>query len=88
MKSVTIEELRERLDEVIAEVEKGETLSITRDGKTLFLMKPGLTITPPRLPGRAQDVKLGPRLKNLQTDAAQLIIDERDRQRSEKKWRP
>jgi antitoxin (DNA-binding transcriptional repressor) of toxin-antitoxin stability system len=88
MKSVTIEELRERLDEVIEEVENGETLSITRNGKTVFLMKPGLTITPPRLPGRPQDVKLGPPPKSLRTDAAQMIIDERDRERSEKKWRP
>jgi antitoxin (DNA-binding transcriptional repressor) of toxin-antitoxin stability system len=87
MKSVTVEELKEKLDEVIAEVETGETLSITRGGKTIFRMTPGLTLIPPRDPGRIQDVKISPRPKTLRTDAAQMIIDERDEERSDKKWR-
>jgi antitoxin (DNA-binding transcriptional repressor) of toxin-antitoxin stability system len=87
MKSVTIEELREKLDEVIDEVEKGETLSITRNGNAVILMKPGLMISPPRVPGRLQDIELGPPPMNLRSDAAQLITDEREHERSEKKWR-
>lgn len=87
MKSVTIEELKKRLDDVIAEVETGESLSITRGGKTILLMTPGLRIIPARDPGRIQDVKISPRPKSLRTDPAQMIIDERDEERSDKKWR-
>lgn len=70
-KQVTVKELRENLDELLAEVERsGQSLTVVRDGK--------------RYPFRGFD--FGPRPKNLKTDPAALIIEERERERSGKKY--
>lgn len=77
MKSVTIEELREKLDEVIAEVEKGETVYVTKDGQVLVKFTPAPAVIPPREPGRFQDVPISPRPKNLKTDPVEMVIEDR-----------
>ncbi len=79
-KQVTVKELRENLEALLAEVESGETLTVVREGKELVSMQPAK----PRYPFRGFD--FGPRPKNLRTDAAALIIEERDRERSGKKY--
>lgn len=81
-KQVTVEELREKLDEVLAEVEAGESIAITRDGKQVMSIQPA--IVKARYPFR--DFDFGPRPKNLKTDPASIIIEERERERSGKKY--
>jgi len=81
-KQVTVDELREKLDELIAEVESGESLTILRDGKEVMSLQP--MIVKARYPFRGFD--FGPRPKNLKTDPAALIIEERERERSGKKY--
>ena len=81
-KQVTVEELREKLDELLAEVEAGESLAVVRDGKQVMSIQP--TIVKARYPFRGFD--FGPRPKNLKTDAAALLIEERERERSGKKY--
>lgn len=39
-KQVTVEELREKLDEVLAEVKSGESVEITDAGTTIAAMRP------------------------------------------------
>jgi len=90
-KRITVEELAANLREHLAEVEAGESLTIVDEGQEIVRLAPvpyiESLIRPPKSPGRFQDVAIGPRPKNLRTDPAQIIIDERDYERSEKRWR-
>ena len=78
MKSVTVEELREKLDEVIAEVNNGETVKITKDGDRFARLGPDLAFIPPREPGRFQDVPISPRPPNLTIDPVDVLIEDRE----------
>ena len=85
-KELTVDELREKPDELIAALEDGEDVTIVRDGKEIG------TVTPvrPRFRGMRypfRDLHISPLEKPLGEDPAQIIIDERERERSEKKWR-
>jgi prevent-host-death family protein len=40
MKTVSIREMRENLDELARDVERGETVTVTRDGKPVFDLVP------------------------------------------------
>ena len=40
MQSISVGELNQHLDEVMARVEEGQHVSITRDGKTIATIKP------------------------------------------------
>lgn len=75
-KQVTVRELREKLDELLAEVEAGETLTVVKDGLTL--VQRGV-----RFPFRGFDP--GPPL-NLPVDPVAVLIEERDYERSGKKY--
>jgi antitoxin (DNA-binding transcriptional repressor) of toxin-antitoxin stability system len=90
-KRITVEELAANLREHLEEVRAGETLAIVEEEQEIARLAPvpyvESLIRPPKLPGRFQDVPIGPRPKNLRTDPAQIIIDERDYERSEKRWR-
>ncbi len=83
-KELTVEELREKPDELIAALDEGESVTITREGQEIGTFSPtrakrgGV-----RYPFR--DFDFGPRPKGLKTDPAQVIIDERERERSGKK---
>lgn len=83
-KQVTVEELREKLDEVLAEVKSGESVEITDAGTTIAAMRPTIVRRGVKFPFR--DFDWGPRPKGLDIDPAQVIIDERDRERSLKKY--
>jgi prevent-host-death family protein len=83
-KEVTVEELRERLDEIIAEVEAGESVTIVRDGVRIVNLGPTVINRGVRFPFR--DFDFGPRPANLKSDPAELIIEERERERSGKKY--
>lgn len=77
-KTVTVKELRENLEELIAEVEQGETLTVVRETNGLTLAQRGV-----RFPFRGFDP--GPPL-DLPTDAVAALIEERDWERSNKKY--
>ncbi len=85
-KELAVEDLREKADELIAAIEKGETVTITREGKAFATASPAIRGYR-GVPYPFRDFDFGPRPKNLRTDPAQLIIEERERERSEKKWR-
>jgi antitoxin (DNA-binding transcriptional repressor) of toxin-antitoxin stability system len=84
VKQVTVEELRENVDELIAAIKDGETVTITDDGRELATVDP---VPQGRggVPYPFRDFDFGSRPKGLTTDPAQLIIDERERERSGKK---
>ena len=84
-KELTMEELREKPDALIEAIEEGEPVTILKDGRPIGSYSPSPLQRGVPYPFR--DFDFGPRPKNLRTDPAQLIIEERDRERSEKKWR-
>jgi hypothetical protein len=81
-KEVTVEELREHLEEIIAEVEAGESVTIVRERTQA--KRPGVAQEGKPFPFRGFDP--GPRPKNLKSDPAELIIEERERERSGEKY--
>ncbi len=46
MKTVSIREAQDRFDELAQDVEKGETVTVTRDGKPVFDIVPRADATP------------------------------------------
>jgi antitoxin (DNA-binding transcriptional repressor) of toxin-antitoxin stability system len=85
-RELTLEELRERPDELIDAIEKGEAVTITRDGKQIASVGP--TIIRRADPRPLRDIKISPLSKPLDVDVVAELIAERDRERSDKKWRP
>jgi antitoxin (DNA-binding transcriptional repressor) of toxin-antitoxin stability system len=71
-REVTVDELRESLEEIIAEVEAGQEVMIVPEKRN------GVTIVQRgrRFPFR--DFVPGPRPKNLNTNAVDLIREDRD----------
>ena len=84
-KQVTVKELRENLDELLAEVEAGETLTVVKDGQPIAEFAGTSGTGGVRHPFR--DFDFGSRPKNLKTDAAEIIIAERERERSGLKYK-
>ena len=82
-KVVTVEELIADIATHIDDVKNGETLTIVQDGKEVATMTPPVAQKGVKYPFR--DLKFGPRPTGLRTDPAQIIIDERDQERSGKK---
>ena len=85
-KRVTVEELRDHL----ADLRHGESLTLLEDGREIADIQPrrntlNVIRHDPAL--RLQDFKPGPRPKRLDFDAVQWLIDERERERSGKKYR-
>lgn len=78
-REVTVEELREKLEEIIAEVEGGERVTIVRERTAAN--------EAPRKHFAFGDFDFGERPKNLRVDPAALIIEERERERSGEKYR-
>lgn len=84
-KQVTVEELREKLDELLAEVEAGETVTIVKDGQRIAnVARP---IGTAGIPYPFRDFDFGSRPKHLKIDAAEIIIAERERERSGLKYK-
>jgi antitoxin (DNA-binding transcriptional repressor) of toxin-antitoxin stability system len=89
-KSVTVAELAEHLEEHLAEVRKGTTIEVVNDGKKIATITPApkpLRIVDPGPGKRVGDWDPGPRPKNLKTDPAEMIIEERERERSGQKYK-
>jgi antitoxin (DNA-binding transcriptional repressor) of toxin-antitoxin stability system len=83
-KQVTVEELREKLDELLAEVEAGESVAILRDGKRIGTIGP--TIVQRGVPFPFRNFDPGPPLKHLTVDPVAALIEEREYERSGKKY--
>jgi len=84
-KQVTVEELREKLDEVLAEVEAGQSVTIVKDGQAVAQFARTGGTSGVEYPFRNFD--FGSRPKNLKTDGAEIIIAERERERSGLKYK-
>ncbi|HVR40101.1 MAG TPA: hypothetical protein VMU84_13470 [Thermoanaerobaculia bacterium] len=85
-KQVTVEELVANIEQHLDDVKNGEAIDVVESGRTIVEMKPPLSgVRWPDPSRRLQDVDPGPRPKKLVTDPAQLIIDEREYERSGKK---
>ena len=77
-KSVSLEHLRERLEDYVDDATRGDVVNITKDGYVVATIAP-----PPREPrARLRDFVPGLRPKNLTVDPAALLIQERERERS------
>lgn len=83
-KEVTVEELREKLEELLAEVESGESVTILRDGRRIGTIGPTFVQCGIRFPFR--DFDPGPRPEHLTVDPVALLIEEREWERSNKKY--
>jgi hypothetical protein len=83
-KEVTVEELRERLDEIIADIKAGETVTILEDGRNIGAFEPFLVQRGVRFPFRNFD--FGKPIPGAGDEAVRLLIEDRDRERSGKKY--
>ena len=70
----------------VLRIDEGEPVTILREGKPLATFTPTIRGYG-GVPYPFRDFDFGPRPKNLTSDPAQLIIEERERERSGKKWR-
>jgi prevent-host-death family protein len=70
-KEVTVAELREKLEEIIAEVEAGESVTIVKEPGQLSVSQNGK-----RFPFR--DIVISPLKKPITIDAVDLIREDRD----------
>jgi antitoxin (DNA-binding transcriptional repressor) of toxin-antitoxin stability system len=78
-RKVTVEELREKLEEILAEVKGGESITLIEDGRSIASVTPAdirSVNTPFREFVRTFDA--GPRPKNLTADVVELIREDRD----------
>ncbi len=87
-RQVALEDLRENLEEYVDAAASGTTIHVTRQGLTVATITPpakerALLIEPSK---RLHDFTPGPRPKNLTVDPAQIIIDERERERNGSKY--
>ena len=88
-KVVTVEELVANIDEHLAEVERGQTLTLTRDGQSVASLQPTdepLTIIRHDPSLRLRDFKPGPPFQGIDRHESDWLIEERERERSGKKY--
>jgi antitoxin (DNA-binding transcriptional repressor) of toxin-antitoxin stability system len=84
-KRVTVQELAAHLTEHLAEVERGETVTVIAEQREIASIQPHTVIRhDPAFPLR--DFQPGARPHRLGFDAVQWLIDERERERSGKKY--
>ncbi|MDQ3283181.1 MAG: hypothetical protein M3Q69_17425 [Acidobacteriota bacterium] len=77
-REVTVEELKEKLDDVIASVDAGETVEIVRDGRKIASVTPAVARGTGGNPFR--DLQLTPLSKPLDVDVVEVLqIDRADR---------
>ena len=84
-KTVTVEELRENLEDVLSDAKAGEEISITLDGKEIARIT-GPTILRRGVPYPFRDLKITPLSKPLGVDPVEELIAEREHERSGKKY--
>jgi antitoxin (DNA-binding transcriptional repressor) of toxin-antitoxin stability system len=83
-KTVTLADLAADLPAHVHEVKGGETLTIVENGQAIATITPTIAVHGVRYPFRGFD--FGPRPAGLKSDPAAVIIDDRERERSGKKY--
>jgi antitoxin (DNA-binding transcriptional repressor) of toxin-antitoxin stability system len=83
-KTVTVEELRERPDELIAAIERGEMVTILEDGNAIGTYSPLDSQRGVKYPFR--NLHITPLDKPLGIDPVEALIEDRNRERSGKKY--
>jgi antitoxin (DNA-binding transcriptional repressor) of toxin-antitoxin stability system len=86
MKEVTVEELRGNLDELLSEAQAGELIMIVREGQAIATLRPTVTIIQRGTPYPFRNLKISPLKKPLGIDPIEGLIEERERERSGKKY--
>jgi prevent-host-death family protein len=86
MKEVTVEELRKNLDEILTEAKAGESITIVRDGQPIASLRPTVTIVQRGVRYPFRDLKISPLSKPFPFDPIDGLIEERERERSGKKY--
>ena len=89
-KSVTVAELTEHIEDHLAEVREGTTIEVVDDGQKIATIQPApkkkkFVIPPPGQ--RFGDMVFTPLSKPLDKDPAEMIIEERERERSGEKYK-
>jgi antitoxin (DNA-binding transcriptional repressor) of toxin-antitoxin stability system len=84
VRQVALEDLQEHLEEYVDAAANGTTIHVTKQGLTVANITPptqerAALIEPTK---RLHDFTPGPRPKNLTVDPAQILIDERERERN------
>ena len=79
-KEITVEELRERPDSLIEALENGQSVTITRDGKSIATADPTVIQQGVRFPFR--DLHITPLAKPLGVDPLEELLKDRSRDRS------
>lgn len=74
-KSVTVEELKENLRDYLAEVQKGATIYVVDDDKTVALFQAGVRYPTSNM--RTGDIEPGPRPKNLKISSLDILLEDR-----------
>ena len=82
---VELDELREKPDRLIAAIEEGECVSITQGGRHVATLNP-VPRSDGGVPYPGRDFDFGPQPENLDIDPAEVVIAERERARSLKKY--
>jgi antitoxin (DNA-binding transcriptional repressor) of toxin-antitoxin stability system len=84
IKTVTVDELRENLDRVLSDVEHGVSITIVREGRSIGTLGPTIVQRGWLYPFRGLEPGTGS--KELADEAVRLLIEERDYERSGKKY--
>ena len=86
IKTVIVEEFRANFDAVIADVEAGIDVTIVQNGRPIGTLAPTVVQRGIRYPLR--DLQISPLEKPLGVDPVEVLIEERERERSGEKWKP
>ena len=86
MKEVTVEELRANLDQLVEEANAGESIAIVRNGQQVATLRPSVTIVQRGVRYPFRDLEISPLSKPLPFDPIDGLIEERERERSGKKY--
>jgi hypothetical protein len=78
-RTVTVDELREKLEEIIAEVEAGGEVTVVKEPKE------GLSFVNRGVPHPARYIEFAPLHKPLGVSAVDLLVEEREIERSGKR---
>lgn len=83
-KELTVEELRKKPDELIAAIEQGEIVTILQGGKHIGTYSPFIVQRGVRFPFR--NLQITPLEKPLGIDPVEALVEDRERERSGKKY--
>ena len=83
-KELAVEDLREKANELIDAIEQGESVTILQEGRTIGTYSPFPFQRGVKFPFR--DLHITPLEKPLDIDVVDVLVEERERERSGKKY--